>query len=119
MSDGEPAMAFVRTIAGALAGMTVPSLALAQPAERYWGPGMMWDGGGIFHMFLGFLMMLLFLAALVVLVVLAVRWLGGSGHHLLGGPPGQGQARALNILKERLADVHRIRACWLRTPVWR
>jgi hypothetical protein len=34
-------------------------------------------------------------------VILAVRWLGGSGI-LLGGPPGQEQARALDI-KERLA----------------
>jgi len=81
----------------------IPSLALAQPRERFWGPGMMWDGGGIFHMFFGFLMMLLFIAAIVVLVVLAVRWLGGFGHHQPGGPPGQGQARALDILKERLA----------------
>jgi len=85
----------------ALLATTVPSAALAQPGERYWGPGMMWDGGGIFHMFFGFLMMLLFIAAIVVLVVLAVRWLGGFGHHQPGGPPGQGQARALD--KERLA----------------
>jgi putative membrane protein len=96
-------MALISKVAGALLGITAPSLALAQPAERYWGPGVMWDGGGIFHMFFGFLMMLLFLAAIVILVVLAVRWLGSSGHHLLGGPPGQGQARALDILKERLA----------------
>ena len=53
------------------------------------------------------LMMPLFLAAIVILVVLAVRWLGSSGHHLLGGPPGQGQARALDILKERLARGER------------
>lgn len=86
------------------ATLSAPLPALAQSGDRYGGPGMMWDGGGIFHMFFGFLMMLLFIAAIVVLVVLAVRWLGGSGQHLLGGgPPGQGQARALDILKERLA----------------
>ncbi len=68
-------MRIIRKIAGALPGITVPSLALAQPAERYWGPGMMWDGGGIFHMFFGFLMMLLFLGAVVVLVVLALSTL--------------------------------------------
>jgi putative membrane protein len=96
-------MALLRKVAGALLWITVPTLALAQPPERYWGPGMMWDGGGIFQMFFGFLMMLLFLGAIMVLVVLAVRWLGGSGHHLLGGPPGQGQTRALDLLKERLA----------------
>jgi putative membrane protein len=80
--------------------LALPALAAAQPAERYGGPGMMWDGG-MFHMFFGFLMMLLFLGVLVVAIVLLVRWLSGSGHQPLG--PGPGAGRPLDILKERLA----------------
>jgi Protein of unknown function (DUF2892) len=37
-------------VAAALIGLLLPSLTMAQPDERYWGPGMMW-GGGLFHMF--------------------------------------------------------------------
>jgi putative membrane protein len=79
----------------------LPGLALAQPAEGYWGPHMMW--GGWFHMFFGFLMMLLFLAILVGLVVLIVRWLGSSEHSPFRYPPGAGGRSPLDILKERLA----------------
>lgn len=88
--------------AAALAVLSLPDGALAQPADRYYGPGMMWDGG-IFHMFFGFLMMLLFLAAIVAAVVLVVRWLGGSGHHLSHDGARPGGRSALDILKERLA----------------
>ena len=42
-------------VAAALIGLLPPSFTMAQPDERYWGPGMMW-GGGLFHMFFGFLM---------------------------------------------------------------
>lgn len=86
-----------------LVALALPSLALAQPAERYWGPGMMWDGGGMLHMFFGFLMMLLFLAILVGLVVLVVRWLGTSEHSPFRHGSGAGHRSALDILKERLA----------------
>jgi hypothetical protein len=51
-------------VAAALVGLLLPSITMAQPEERYWGPGMMW-GGGLFHMFFGFLMMILFLAIVV------------------------------------------------------
>ena len=68
-----------------------------------YGPGMMWAGGGWFHMLFGFLMMLLFLAVIVVLVVLGVRRLGGFEHSPLRPGPGTGQRTALEILKERLA----------------
>ena len=91
------------TVALVLGGLALPSLALAQRGERYGGPGMMWDGGGMFHMFFGVLMMILFLAVLVGLVVLAVRWLSHSGHSLFGPPGGQTSRTALDILKERLA----------------
>ena len=84
-----------------LASLTVPGGAIAQP-ERYYGPGMMWDGG-VFHMFFGFLMMLLFLAAIVALVVLAVRWLSGPGRHLFHDGSRPTGRSALDILKERLA----------------
>ena len=88
--------------AAALIGLLLPSLTMAQPDERYWGPGMMW-GGGLFHMFFGFLMMILFLAIVVGAVVLLVRWLGGSEHSLFR-PTGQtSRTAALDILKERLA----------------
>jgi putative membrane protein len=89
-------------LAPTLAGLALPSLAMAQPGDRYWGPGMMWGGGGMFHMFFGFLMMILFLAVLVGAVVLLVRWLSSSGNSLFG-PGGQSSRRALEILKERLA----------------
>jgi putative membrane protein len=79
----------------------LPGLAMAQPAEGYWGPHMMW--GGWFHMFFGFLMMLLFLAILVGLVVLVVRWLGSSEHSPFRHAPGAGARSPLDILKERLA----------------
>jgi putative membrane protein len=87
-------------IGAALCG--TPSLAFAQQGPGYYGPGMMWGGGGIFHMLFGTLMMLLFVGAIVLLVVVAFRWVGGSG-----GPfsqaSGQAERRALDILKERLA----------------
>jgi putative membrane protein len=84
--------------------LALPPPALAQPAERYWGPGMMWDGGsGMLHMFFGFLMMILFLAILAGLVVLVVRWLGTSEHSPFRHAPGAGHRSALDILKERLA----------------
>ena len=86
-----------------LAALLLSSSALAQPAERYWGPGMMWDGGGMLHMFFGFLMMILFLAILAGLVVLVVRWLGTSEHSPFRHAPGAGHRSALDILKERLA----------------
>lgn len=85
--------------AGVFGGAGVPTIALAQPAESVYGPGMMW-GGGMVHMFFGFIMMLLFLAAIIALVVLAVRWLSSSGHHLFG----RTETRIpLDILRERLA----------------
>lgn len=80
----------------------MPTVALAQPREPYWGPGMM-GGGGWFHMLFGWLMMLIFLGIVVLLVVLAVRWLGSSEHSPFRAPPSQGSKRALDILKERLA----------------
>ena len=73
-------------VAAALIGLLLPSISVAQPDERYWGTGMMW-GGGLFHMFFGFLMMILFLAILVGVVVLLVRWLGSE--HSLFRPTGQ------------------------------
>ena len=79
----------------------LPGLAMAQPAEGYWGPHMMW--GGWFHMFFGFLMMVLFLAILVGLVILVVRWLGSSEHSPFRHGPGAGARSPLDILKERLA----------------
>jgi putative membrane protein len=87
-------------VAAALIGLLLPSITVAQPDERYWGPGMMW-GGGLFHMFFGFLMMILFLAIVVGVVVLLVRWLGSE--HSLFRPTGQTSRTALDILKERLA----------------
>lgn len=87
-------------VAASLIGLLLPSITVAQPDERYWGPGMMW-GGGVFHMFFGFLMMILFLAILVGVVVLLVRWLGSE--HSLFTPTGQTSRTALEILKERLA----------------
>jgi putative membrane protein len=95
----------LRHVTGAalLGGLALPSFALAQPGARYGGSGMMWDGGGMFHMFFGFLMMILFLAVLVGLVVLLVRWLSHSGHSLFGPPGGLTSRTALDTLKERLA----------------
>ena len=81
--------------------LTLTVLAMAQPAEGYWGPHMMW--GGWFHMFFGFLMMLLFLGIIIVLVVLGVRWLGSSEHSPFRQAPGPGARSPLDILKERLA----------------
>jgi putative membrane protein len=82
----------------------LPAMAEAQGVPYYgYGPGMMWEGGGWFHMLFGFIMMLLFLAVIVVLVVLGVRWLGGSEHSPFRPGPGAGQRAALDILKERLA----------------
>ena len=84
-----------------LAGLLgLPGLAIAQPAEGYWGPHMMW--GGWFHMFFGFLMMLLFLGIIVALVVVGVRWLG-SEHSPFRHAPGPGAPSPLDTLKERLA----------------
>jgi AhpD family alkylhydroperoxidase len=91
------------TGAALLVGLALPSFALAQPGDRYWGPGMMWDGGGMVHMFFGFVMMILLLAVLAGLIVLVVRWLSHSGHSLFGPPGGQTSRTALDILKERLA----------------
>ena len=88
-------------LATGLVALLLPSLAMGQPGERYYGPGMMWDGG-MFHMFFGFLMMILFLAIVVGVVVLVVRWLGGSQVSLFR-PIGQTSHAALDILKERLA----------------
>ena len=79
----------------------LPGLAMAQPPEGYWGPHMMW--GGWLHMFFGFLMMLLFVGIIVAVVVVGVRWLGGSEHSPFRQTPRQGERRALDILKERLA----------------
>lgn len=76
--------------------------AWAQPPDRYYGPGMMWDGG-IFHMFFSLLMTLLFIGVIAVVVVLAVRWLGSSEHSPFRHPPGAPPRAALDILKERLA----------------
>ena len=87
-------------VAAALIGLLLPSITIAQPDERYWGPGMMW-GGGLFHMFFGLLIMILFLAIVVGVVVLLVRWLGSE--HSLFRPTGQSSHKALDILKERLA----------------
>lgn len=89
-------------VAAALVGLLLPSNHHGQPDERYWGPGMMW-GGGLFHMFFGFLMMLLFLGILVGLAVLVVRWLAGSEHSPFRQAPGAGGRSPLDILKERLA----------------
>jgi putative membrane protein len=88
-------------VAAALVGLLMPFIVMAQPGDRYRGPGMMWDGG-LFHMFFGFLMMILFLAIVVGVVVLLVRWLGGSDHSLFR-PTGQTSHTALDILKKRLA----------------
>jgi putative membrane protein len=88
------------TLGGVACGL--PAVALAQQGRPYHGPGMMWDGGGWFHMLFGFLMMILFLGVIVVLVVVGIRWLGGE-HSPLRHPPGAGQRAALDILKERLA----------------
>jgi putative membrane protein len=79
----------------------LPTLAMAQAGDAYWGPHMMW--GGWLPMFFGFLMMLLFLGVLVGLIVLVVRWLGGSEHSPFRHVPRQGERSALDILKERLA----------------
>ena len=86
------------------AGPGLPSLALAQQAGPYHGPGMMWDYGyGWAHMLFGTLMMILFVGGIIVLVVLAIRWLSGSGHLGGGGPQPRGGTTALDILKERYA----------------
>ena len=87
-------------VAAALIGLLLPSITMAQPDERYWGPGMMW-GGGLFHMFFGFLMMILFIGIVVGVVVLLARWLGSE--HSLFRPTGHPSRTALDILKERLA----------------
>jgi putative membrane protein len=87
-------------IGAALATLSQTPAALAQPAQRYWGPDMMW--GGWFHMFFGFVMMILFLGIIVVVIVLGVRWLGSSEHSPFRHPPGR-DGDALDILKKRLA----------------
>jgi putative membrane protein len=77
----------------------LPIQALGQ--DRYYGHGMMWDGGwGM--LFFGPLMMIVFIGAIVVLVVLLIRWLGSSGH-LPAGHAGPSSRTPLDILKERLA----------------
>ncbi len=88
--------------AGGLALLTRGSPALAQP-QGYYGPHMMWEGGGWLHMVFGFLMMLLFLGMIVALVVLGMRWLGGTEHSPFRHAPRPGERAALEILKERLA----------------
>jgi len=68
-------------------------------AQVYGDHPHMWDyGWGM--MIMGPLMMVLLVAAVVVVVVLLVRWLGGGPARTAGGA---GQARALDILKERFA----------------
>ncbi len=84
--------------------LSLPAMAQAPQGMPYgYGPGMMWEGGGWFHMLFGFLMMLLFLGVIVLLVVLGVRWLGGAEHSPFRHPPAAGPRSALDILKERLA----------------
>lgn len=79
----------------------LPIQALADPQDRYYGHGMMWDGGWGMMVF-GPLMMIVFIGAIVVLVVLVIRWLGSSGH-LPAGPAAPASRTPLDILKERLA----------------
>jgi putative membrane protein len=83
----------------------LPAMAQAQQGMPYYGygPGMMWEDGGWFHMLFGFLMMILLLAIIVALVVFGVRWLGSAEHSPFRHPPAAGQRTALDILKERLA----------------
>ena len=79
----------------------LPTWAWAQgpsEADRYYGPHMMWWGGGWYGMIFGPLIMILVLALVIAAVVLLVRWASGQWP---GGAP-QGRS-PLDILKERYA----------------
>jgi putative membrane protein len=86
---------------GALFGMMLPVEVLADAEGRYYGHGMMGDGGWAMMLF-GPLMMIVFIGAIVVLVVLAIRWLGVGGHPP-SGHGGMASRPPLDTLKDRLA----------------
>lgn len=86
---------------GALLATMLPVQVLADAEGRYYGHGMMWDGGWAMMLF-GPLMMIVIIGAIVVLVVLAIRWLGVGGH-FPSGHGGMASRTPLDILKERLA----------------
>jgi hypothetical protein len=71
---------------------------MAQPDERYWGPGMM-RGGGLFHMFFG----LRIIPRHFGRSGWAPGCVGSARRHSLFRPTGQTSRTALEILKERLA----------------
>jgi putative membrane protein len=100
-------MSYVWRTAIMIGGLALglPAITQAQQNMPYYGygPGMMWEDGGWFHMLFGFLMMILFLAIIVALVVFGVRWLGSAEHSPFRHPPAAGHRTALDILKERLA----------------
>ena len=79
------------------------SLAIAQETPPYYGPQMMWGGGGWYGMIFGPVFMVLVLAGVIALVVLLVRWLGGPWYGTQ--PPHQAHAGRMpvDILKERFA----------------
>jgi putative membrane protein len=84
--------------------MLLASAAQAQEAsdvDRYYGPHMMWCGGGGYGMIFGPLFMIMGLAAVIALVVLLARRAGGP----LNGPYATlpTPRTALDILKERFA----------------
>lgn len=99
--------ALIRIVA--LAGSAMVLLSSAAWAQTpsdgdkyFYGPHMMWWGGG-YAMILGPLFMILLLAVLIAAVVLVARWAGGPW---LGTVPPQympPNRTAVDILKERFA----------------
>ena len=90
-------------IAASVALIGLGSLAIAQESPPYYGPQMMWGGGGWYGMIFGPVFMVLVLAGVIALVVLLVRWLGGPWYGTQ--PPHQASAGRMpvDILKERFA----------------
>ena len=79
------------------------SLAIAQESPPYYGPQMMWGGGGWYGMIFGPVFMVLVLAGVIALVALLARWLGGPWYGTQ--PPHHAPAGRMpvDILKERFA----------------
>lgn len=94
--------ALIKIVAAGSALALLSSAAWAQTpsdADRYfYGPHMMWWGGGWHGMIFGPLLMILMLAVVIAVMVLLVRGAGGKGQ-----ATAPSHRTPLDILKERFA----------------